>query len=152
MWKIEDFDKVIHPEQYYGHFWSSDSYLILYEYKVLSTEKAVLYFWQGRETSVNERGTSAYLTKEMDDLLQGRGAQVRVVQYNERSHFLTIFSPFVIHRGHYVKEWEASDVKLFSAYQSYDKQIRCKEHIPVCFSYVPRPNLFSHIIESLKSS
>lgn len=132
MWKIEDFDKVSHPEPYYGHFWSSDSYLILYEYKILSTEKAVLYFWQGRDTSVNERGTSAYLTKEMDDLLQGKGVQVRVVQYQERSHFLTIFCPYIIHRGHYQKGWEENEVKLFSVYQSADKHIRCKEHLPVC--------------------
>jgi hypothetical protein len=52
VWKIEDFGKKNHPTKYKGHFWTADSYLILYEYKILSTEKAVLYFWQGRETSV----------------------------------------------------------------------------------------------------
>lgn len=40
----------------------------------------------------------AYLTKELNDMLNGQGKQVRVLQQAEEAHFLSIFQDrLVIH-------------------------------------------------------
>jgi len=132
IWKIEGFDKVPFPKKYYGHCWSGDSYLMLYEYKVNSSEKALIYFWQGRDCSINEKGTSAYLTKEASDLLQGRASeskQIRVTQGSERAHWFTIFhNVYIIHSGRFEDGWETVDKpRLFEVWQATDGHVRAIE-------------------------
>eukprot|EP01127_Copromyxa_protea_P017777 TRINITY_DN5465_c0_g1_i1.p1 TRINITY_DN5465_c0_g1~~TRINITY_DN5465_c0_g1_i1.p1 ORF type:complete len:878 (+),score=230.53 TRINITY_DN5465_c0_g1_i1:150-2636(+) len=131
IWKIEGFDKIEFPKKYKGHFWSGDSYLFLYDYKVASSDKALLYFWQGRDCSINEKGTSAYLTKEASDMLQGKteSKQIRVTQANERAHFFTVFSDiFVIHLGKYEENWEFEEkARLFEVWQGTDSHTRSIE-------------------------
>eukprot|EP01125_Pyxidicula_operculata_P010594 TRINITY_DN3488_c0_g1_i2.p1 TRINITY_DN3488_c0_g1~~TRINITY_DN3488_c0_g1_i2.p1 ORF type:complete len:1469 (-),score=359.82 TRINITY_DN3488_c0_g1_i2:333-4739(-) len=111
IWKVENFDKVPFQIENYGHFWSDDSYLILYEYQVEFKTLPLLYFWQGRTCPVNEKGTLAYLTKEMNDVLKGQGKNLRVVQYQESPHFLTVFNQIniVYHQGSYKQGWNTSN-------------------------------------------
>lgn len=52
--------------------------------RVAGKEKCVYFFWQGRQSTVSEKGTSALMTVELDE---ERGAQVRpgVLHRNERA-------------------------------------------------------------------
>ncbi len=73
-----------------------------------------IYFWQGRHSSTvcqtytfasacllmlfikDEKGASALLAKELDDSLNGKGTQIRVVQNKEPDHFLGLFNGTLI--------------------------------------------------------
>jgi hypothetical protein len=107
MWRIEDFAKVPVDESTYGQFYSGDSYIVLYTYKgagvvngCAGREEYMLYFWQGAQSSADEKGSSALLAKEMDDAMGGAPVQVRVVQGKEPPHFCSIFKGrMVIHAG-----------------------------------------------------
>eukprot|EP01132_Coremiostelium_polycephalum_P001564 gene1564-1983_t len=100
IWRIEEFQKVPLDPSTYGQFYSGDSYLILYTYFFKNKDNYLIYFWQGRNSSINEKGTSALLTIELDDQLQGMAKEVRVVQNKEPKHFLTIFKgKFIVHSG-----------------------------------------------------
>eukprot|EP01126_Amoeba_proteus_P049270 TRINITY_DN5750_c0_g1_i2.p1 TRINITY_DN5750_c0_g1~~TRINITY_DN5750_c0_g1_i2.p1 ORF type:complete len:1043 (+),score=243.74 TRINITY_DN5750_c0_g1_i2:209-3337(+) len=130
IWKIEGFDKVPFPTKYTGHQWTTDSYLMLYEYKVNTSDRALLYFWQGRDCSINEKGTSAYLTKEASDLMRGKGEskQIRVTQANERDHWFVIFKVYVVHMGKFEDGWEnVNKPRLFEVMQSTDGHVRAIE-------------------------
>ena len=88
-WRIEDFEKVAVDADKVGNFFSGDSYIVLYTYtpKGKSREEYIIYFWQGRNSSTDEKGASALLASKMDDDLGGRPVQVRVVQGKEPAHF-----------------------------------------------------------------
>lgn len=92
IWIIEGFEKKeIDPEEY-GRFFSGDSYIILYNFKRMNKECAVIYFWQGRDSTRNEKGTSAYLTIDLNEKLGSQVQhQIRVVQNKEQQHFLNLF-------------------------------------------------------------
>jgi len=91
------FPKVPVDEAYWGHFFDGDSYIILYTYEVSDKfmdrskqtnqvfltgtainykytqveeiKHYIIYFWQGRHSSLDEIGSSAFLTVELDDEL-----------------------------------------------------------------------------------
>jgi hypothetical protein len=81
----------------WGQFFSAESYIILYKYMVKNKEEFIIYFWQGRNSSINEKGTSAYLTVDLDqNEVGGAATQIRVVQNKEPKHFFSIFKGRVI--------------------------------------------------------
>jgi hypothetical protein len=60
----------------------------------------VIYFWQGDESSQDEKAASALLAKELDDQLGDRPMQVRVTQGKEPAHFRQLFQgSLIIHKG-----------------------------------------------------
>jgi hypothetical protein len=101
MWRIEDFKDVPVPKDLFGRFFGGDSYILQYTYlDENKKEKYILYFWQGRDSSQDEKGASALLTKEKDDALGGQATQVRVVQGKEPDHFLSLFKGrMIVHAG-----------------------------------------------------
>jgi len=100
IWRIENFDKTPLPEDQYGQFYMGDSYIMLYTYLVKGKPNYIIYFWQGRDSSTDEKGTSAYMAVQMDDELGGDPVQVRVVQGKEPNHFLTLFKgKMIVHKG-----------------------------------------------------
>ena len=100
MWRIENFQKVAVEEDKFGQFFSGDSYIVLYTYKPKNREEYMLYFWQGRNSTRDEKGASALLTTEMDDKLGGRPVQCRVTQGREPLHFCSLFAgKLIIHAG-----------------------------------------------------
>ena len=100
IWRVEDFKLQPVPANTYGQFYGGDSYVMLYTYDKNGKPAYILYFWQGRGSSIDEKGASALLTKEMDDKLGGKAAQIRVVQGKEPSHFRSLFKgALIIHEG-----------------------------------------------------
>jgi len=80
VWRIVDFKKTAVEEADYGQFYSGDSYLILYTYMRGNKEVHMIYYWQGRDSSTNEKGASALLTIELGEAVsKGNTKEIRVV-------------------------------------------------------------------------
>jgi len=90
IWRIEQFKVVPWPEAEYGNFFTGDSYILLYSYTQGDEPKLYheIHFWLGRFTTMDEAGTAAYKTVELDDLLGGLAVQFREVQGSESAEFI----------------------------------------------------------------
>lgn len=100
VWRIENMARAELPEHLYGQFWAGDSFIVLYSYEINRKPAYIIYFWQGRDSSTDEKGASALIAKDMDDTMGGSPVQVRVTQGKEPLHFLALFKgKMVIHQG-----------------------------------------------------
>ncbi|CAD7974517.1 unnamed protein product [Amoebophrya sp. A25] len=103
IWRIENFDTVEVAEDAYGQFFAGDSYIVEYVYRAENgrIEDALLYFWQGEDSTADEKGSSAILCAKLDqERFGGEATQVRVVQGKEPSDFIRIFhGKMIIHKG-----------------------------------------------------
>lgn len=100
VWRIEDFEMVAQPEELHGQFFAGDCYVLLYTYMEGNSESYIIYFWQGNQSTTDERGASALKAKELDDQYQDKPVQVRVVQGKEPAHFRSLFQgSMIIHSG-----------------------------------------------------
>ncbi|XP_059696918.1 supervillin isoform X21 [Haemorhous mexicanus] len=129
VWHILEFDYSRLPKQSIGQFHEGDTYVVKWKYMVSTTvgsrqkgeqqvravgkEKCVYFFWQGRHSTVSEKGTSALMTVELDE---ERGAQVQVLQGKEPPCFLQCFQGgMIVHAGRREEEEEnaQSDWRLY---------------------------------------
>ena len=85
-------------ESDHGYLYDGDCYVILYNY---GDSGHIVYFWQGENCSIDERGASAIHAARIDNEdLGGSAIQVRVVQGQEPRHFIKMFSGnMVVLRG-----------------------------------------------------
>ena len=58
-----------------------------------------LHFWLGDDCTIDERGSAAYLTVVLDDLLGTLPVQYRETQGNESAEFLALFPRFIMLSG-----------------------------------------------------
>ncbi|XP_014036031.2 supervillin isoform X5 [Salmo salar] len=123
IWHILEFDYSRLPKQSIGQFHEGDTYVVKWKYMVSTAvgkrqnpdavrsagagkEKCSYFFWQGRNSTVSEKGTSALMTVELDE---ERGAQVQVQQGKEPPCFLQCFNGgMVVHAGKREEEEENS--------------------------------------------
>uniref|UniRef100_A0A4W6BXT0 Supervillin n=1 Tax=Lates calcarifer TaxID=8187 RepID=A0A4W6BXT0_LATCA len=120
VWHILEFDYSRLPRQSIGQFHEGDAYVVKWKYMVSTSvgrrqnpearstgpgkEKCCYFFWQGRHSTVSEKGTSALMTVELDE---ERGAQVQVQQGKEPPCFLQCFNGgMIIHAGKREEEEE----------------------------------------------
>ncbi|XP_071231622.1 supervillin-like isoform X9 [Salvelinus alpinus] len=120
VWHILEFDYSRLPKQSIGQFHEGDAYVVKWKYMVSAAvgrrqnpelrsagpgkEKCCYFFWQGRHSTVSEKGTSALMTVELDE---ERGAQVQVQQGKELPCFLQCFNGgMIIHCGKREEEEE----------------------------------------------
>ncbi|XP_060920598.1 supervillin a isoform X2 [Labrus mixtus] len=121
VWHILEFDYSRLPRQSIGQFHEGDTYVMKWKYMVSAAvgrrqnpeqqktagpgkEKCCYFFWQGRNSTVSEKGTSALMTVELDE---ERGAQVQVLQGKEPPCFLQCFKGgMVVHSGRREEEEE----------------------------------------------
>lgn len=78
----------------YGQFFEGDSYIVLRTYKKTETSPSFSYnihFWLGLSSTLDEKGTAAYKTVELDDLLGGTPTQYRECQGYESQCFVSLF-------------------------------------------------------------
>ncbi|XP_034561839.1 supervillin a isoform X2 [Notolabrus celidotus] len=123
VWHILEFDYSRLPRQSIGQFHEGDTYVVKWKYMVSAAvgrrqnpeqqktagpgkEKCCYFFWQGRNATVSEKGTSALMTVELDE---ERGAQVQVQQGKEPPCFLQCFKGgMVVYSGKREEEEENS--------------------------------------------
>merc|ERR1711974_383952 len=90
VWRIEDFNVVSWAGEF-GTFYSGDSYIVLNTYKKDEALAWDVHFWMGEYTTLDEAGTAAYKTVELDDKLGGAPVQHREVCDHESALFLSYF-------------------------------------------------------------
>lgn len=124
-WQVGEANFSAVPEDSYGHFYSSDSYIVRWMYQISVTvreltgqiskrntvgrDRCVYFCWQGCDASANEKGAGALLTVELD---KEKGSQVRVSQGEETSAFVRLFEIMFVHRGRQ-EEANSRDWRLF---------------------------------------
>jgi len=91
IYRVENFELVPVDRSAFGRFFGGDSYVIKYKYFDGPQEKYIIYFWQGKDSTQDERAASAIHAARLDGELGGRALQVRVTQGNEPTHFLRLF-------------------------------------------------------------
>ncbi|ESN97493.1 hypothetical protein HELRODRAFT_114173 [Helobdella robusta] len=130
VWNVSESGCVKLGQASFGQFHAGDTYVVRWRYNVnqishnlkgdvskkqVSTgrHRCAYFFWQGVESSINEKGASALMTVELN---QDNGPHVRIVEGKEPSCFIDLFSrrPMIIHRGkrfNQSKSSPKSDVK-----------------------------------------
>uniref|UniRef100_A0AAY4AEJ1 HP domain-containing protein n=1 Tax=Denticeps clupeoides TaxID=299321 RepID=A0AAY4AEJ1_9TELE len=119
VWHILEFDYSRLPRTSVGQFHEGDTYVVKWKHMISTAvgkwqngernigpgkEKCVYFFWQGRHSTVSEKGTSALMTVELDE---ERGAQVQIQQGKEPPCFLQCFNGgMIIHSGKREEEEE----------------------------------------------
>ncbi|XP_043719356.1 villin-4 isoform X2 [Telopea speciosissima] len=97
IWHIVNFRPVSVPKNFYGKFFTGDSYVILKTTALKSGSlRHDIHYWLGKDTSQDEAGTAAVKTVELDAALGGRAVQYREVQGHETEKFLSYFKPCII--------------------------------------------------------
>ncbi|XP_064474510.1 gelsolin, cytoplasmic-like isoform X1 [Ornithodoros turicata] len=91
VFRVENFELAPIDPAINGFFFGGDSYVLKYTYNKGYSERYVIYFWQGNESSQDEKAASAIWAVKLDNDLCGKAIQVRVVQGHEPEHFLRIF-------------------------------------------------------------
>ncbi|CAJ1081059.1 supervillin isoform X1 [Xyrichtys novacula] len=113
-WHIKEHGEEELPEESLGQLHQEDAYIIRWKYSITTLvgkrqkpgelsagapgrERTACFFWQGRHSSVSEKGTSALMTVELGS---HRGSQVLVTEGKEPPCFLQLFQGgLVIHNG-----------------------------------------------------
>jgi len=98
VWRVRAFEKVPVPEEHVGEFYEGDCYVVHYKYMDEGEEKHIVYFWLGRDSTSDEKGSAAVLAARLDDSLGGQAVQVRLEQGKETEHFLRIFKKWIVVR------------------------------------------------------
>ena len=75
IFRIEDFEMVPLDEDKYGFFFGGDSYVIKYSYEIEGRPAYIVYFWQGGQSSNDEKAASAINAVRLDDELGGKAIQ-----------------------------------------------------------------------------
>ncbi|KAI9218103.1 fragmin60 [Blastocladiella britannica] len=102
VWRIEKFQVVPVAKEAYGKFFDGDSYIVLKAYKATPDAEKLSYnahFWLGAETTLDEAGTAAYKTVELDTFLHDAAVQYREIQGHESDLFLYNFKEIQILHG-----------------------------------------------------
>ncbi|CAG5906504.1 unnamed protein product [Menidia menidia] len=113
-WHIREHGEEEVPEESVGQLHEGDTYIIRWKYSITTLvgkrqkpgelsaggpgrERTACFFWQGRHSSISEKGTSALMTVELGS---HRGSQVLVSQGKEPPCFLQLFKGgLIIHKG-----------------------------------------------------
>ncbi|KFU97734.1 Adseverin, partial [Pterocles gutturalis] len=72
IWRVESSGRVPVGPETYGQFYGGDCYIILYTYP----KGQIIYTWQGAHATKDELTASAFLTVQLDRLLNDQAVQV----------------------------------------------------------------------------
>ena len=88
---VKEWEKEKLGEEFHGHLFTGESFIFQYKYLQKNVEKFVIYFWQGRDSSIAEKGASALESIDVANETGGEARQVRIPQGHETQHFLSLF-------------------------------------------------------------
>ena len=93
VYKIRDFKRELQSKETHGTFFVNESYLVieLYTGELGGDEKCIAYFWQGSQSTITDKGTSALMTIEVTQDFKGETLQVRVIEGKEPPEFIQLF-------------------------------------------------------------
>ncbi|KAG1662654.1 Supervillin [Nymphon striatum] len=97
VWHAQEFGTEKLCEGSWGQFHSGDTYVVHQNTNKVGRDRCAYFFWQGRDSSINEKGACALMTVELDE---ERGPHVRVIQGKEPPCFLNIFKGSLITHKH----------------------------------------------------
>lgn len=117
VYRVEEFALAPVPVENYGFFFGGDSYVIKYEYhNKRGGSGYVIYYWQGLQSSNDEKTSAALAASKMVYELSGKAMSVRVVEGFEPRHLLKIFKgKFIVFSG-----GKASGFKNLRDHDTYD--------------------------------
>mmetsp|Transcript_11748 Transcript_11748/g.35813 ORF Transcript_11748/g.35813 Transcript_11748/m.35813 type:complete len:327 (-) Transcript_11748:244-1224(-) len=94
IWRVEKFKPKRQPLQGFPGFYDGDSYIVLHTYQLPGEAKYRwdLFFWLGKESTQDEKGSAAYFTVNIDDMLDTFPVQHREVQGSESPEFKALFN------------------------------------------------------------
>lgn len=129
--------EMVELKKFTNELYGGDSYVILYTYELNGRNHYIIYYWQGRKSTQDEKGVSARKAVELDDSLGGAAVQVRVVHGKEPNHFLAMFQGKLrIYSGgkagwNQAKDEERGDTYLLqvrgtSSYNTKAEQVPCR--------------------------
>lgn len=99
------------PKDREGIFFSGDSYVVKCEYTEKGRAYSAVYMFQGKDSTTDEKGTSAYITREIASKMI-RPQQIRIVQGHETVDFLALFNGrFVVRSGGVPSGWNSAPEK-----------------------------------------
>eukprot|EP00392_Amoebophrya_sp_AT5.2_P006568 g6580.t1 len=90
VWRIEHMRAV--PWMDLGQFYSGDSYIVLHTMDV--NKKYDLFYWLGKDSTVDEKGACALKTVELDTKLGDVPVQYRETENYESGPFIALWKPF----------------------------------------------------------
>ncbi|CAL1545203.1 unnamed protein product, partial [Lymnaea stagnalis] len=150
-WHVLEYDHFKLPSTSHGQFHDGDTYVVRWQYMIANSnlrtlkgaarnvpkgrERCAYFFWQGSNSTINEKGASALMTVELDE---ERGPQVRVLQGKEYPCFLNLFNgSMVVHIGK--REDPATNTqgawRLYCLRGDYENEA-CLVEIPVCLEHL----------------
>lgn len=160
IWRMEDFDMVPIDYKTYGMFFGGDSYVIKYEYKSDHGLGYLIYYWQGKESSIDEKAAAAMNAVRLDNELNGKAIQIRVVQGHEPRHFLRMFKgKMVTFTGgkasgfkniHDHDTYDVDGTRLFRIRATYDDDARA-DQMPEVRSNFVKKHKFQRVFNRLRN-
>ncbi|RUS77684.1 hypothetical protein EGW08_014549 [Elysia chlorotica] len=158
VWHVLEYEHCKLPALSRGQFHEGDTYVVRWQYMITNAnlkslkgsaarnsltgrERCAYFFWQGNSSTINEKGASALMTVELDELKQlenQRERCVRVLQGKEPPCFLNLFAgSMMVHIG----KREDPDTNTLGAWRlycvrgDYDNEI-CLQEIPVSIEHL----------------
>ncbi|XP_044598078.1 supervillin-like isoform X3 [Cotesia glomerata] len=143
VWNVDEYSYSQLDDSSVGQFFTGDSYIVRWMYRITITgrelsglpskhavdgrNRCAYFIWQGKNSSLNQQGTAALLTVELDG---EKGPHIRVVEGNEPAAFLNLFKGgMVVHSG---KKSDKQNVKKLRIFVS-----RGAEENETCLIEVP---------------
>jgi len=99
VYKVHQFKLVPVPSEHQGSFFEHDCYVVKYTSSGPGGH-ILVYFWLGLKATNEDRGSAALLAKQLDDEVDDRAIQIRIVQGKEPPHFIALFGgEFTVYLG-----------------------------------------------------
>ncbi|KAL5006122.1 hypothetical protein ScPMuIL_017280 [Solemya velum] len=146
IWHVLEYDHYKMTSDSQGQFHDGDTYVVKWKYMITTTgvknrkgntpaqtmtgrERYAYFFWQGKGSTINEKGASALMTVELDE---ERGPQIQVEEGKEPPCFLNLFDgSMIVHIGK--REDESTNTqgpwRLYCVRNDFENEI-CLMEIP----------------------
>jgi len=92
VWRVKQLELTVVPETEWGKFYSGDCYLVFDNH----AEPGHVFFWLGKDSSIDEQAVAAIKSVELDNLFNGMLVGHREVQGNESVGFKKLFKDGIV--------------------------------------------------------